>query len=98
LHGDHWEKLVVETRRFVENLGQKPAIDAHFCSKIVNRVWILRGDKDRMVSEQESAEIAKHLPHGHFTSLTETAHPIERVNAEKLSQAILNFLSKDSNG
>ena len=98
LHGEYWEKLVHQTRRFVEHLGQNPAIDASFCRDIKNKVLILRGDKDRMVCEQESAEMAAHLPQGHFANLHETPHPIDRVDLDKLFQAIHDFLSLDSNG
>lgn len=93
LHGERWEELVIKTRRFVEQLGDDPPIDEPFCKRIFNPVLILRGDKDRMVGTHESESVATWLPHGRFETLTETPHPIERVDMDRLSRVIRQHLA-----
>jgi pimeloyl-ACP methyl ester carboxylesterase len=94
LHGDQWENLVIQTRRFVGMLGNNPAVDEKLCNRIQNQVLILRGEKDRMVGVNESASVAAWLPHGRFETLAETPHPIERVDMERLSRVILQYLAE----
>jgi hypothetical protein len=50
------------------------------------------GDRDKMVSLDETTEVYVNLPSAQLAILPNTAHPIEMVNQARLAYEIRSFL------
>ena len=70
------------------HLGKSPALKADDFSQIEIPVQIAVGDKDVMVSIEESVGAYRKLPNARFLVLPNTQHPIERVNMDELAHQI----------
>jgi hypothetical protein len=57
-------------------------------------VRVMVGDRDAMVSVEESAAAARALPAGELAVLPRTPHPIEQVRLERLVGEIDDFLGR----
>lgn len=79
-----WEELLVKTADMLKALGQEPLLTEKELGEIQNKVTICLGDKDNMVTREESENAAEHLPNGKFVLLENTPHPIEKVAVEKI--------------
>ena len=55
-------------------------------------VLLLLGDRDKMVSLEETSEVLLNLPNGRLNVLPETPHPIEKVDLLRLVKEIDAFL------
>lgn len=91
-HGGQWQDLVWQTAGMMVELGEDPLITVESLNTIENEVLVLRGSKDAMVNDVESKWAVAHLPNGHFESLKNQPHPIEKVEKELLLQKIQNYL------
>jgi pimeloyl-ACP methyl ester carboxylesterase len=88
LHGENWEKLMHKTAEMMHNLGESPALKSDDFSTIEIPVQIAVGDKDVMVSIEESFEAYRELQNAQFLVLPNMQHPIERVNMDELAHQI----------
>jgi len=88
LHGEKWEHLTQQTFDLVQSLGEYPLLNASNLSKIQIPVCIMRGEKDKMVSEEESVQTAAHIPHGKYLGLADTPHHLEKVDMMMLKEKI----------
>jgi pimeloyl-ACP methyl ester carboxylesterase len=91
-HGaEHWEKLLSATREMMIRLGKNPLLSADVLSRMQMPVQLMSGDKDRMVSMEETAAAAAMLPLGTAVMLPETKHPFEQVNVPALIKELNAF-------
>ena len=89
--GIGWKELMKLTSEMMLNLGANPVLtDKHFSEiQIPCRVSI--GDKDKMVTLDETVKVYKKLKLGSLLVLPETQHPLERVNTLRLSYELNSF-------
>lgn len=93
-HGDNnWKKLLQATADMLLQLGNHPLLNTAHLQKISSEVLLLIGDKDNMVSLEETTATAQQLQKGSLEILSNTAHPIEQVDITMLSGKILSFFS-----
>lgn len=91
-HGEqHWEKLLSAIGKMMLQLGKDPLLSADVLSRIQLPVQLMIGDKDSMVSIEETAAAAAMLPSGKIVVLRETRHPFEQVNAAALIKELNDF-------
>jgi pimeloyl-ACP methyl ester carboxylesterase len=93
LHGNNWEGLMEKTAKMMLNLGENPVISESDFEEINVPVLISVGDKDAMVSIEESIFAFRKIPNCLFYVMPNTIHPIERVDVNQVAQQIF-FLSK----
>jgi pimeloyl-ACP methyl ester carboxylesterase len=86
-----WKVLLAETAGMMRTLGKEPLLTKKEFTAIKNKVTVCLGDKDNMVTREESEQTAKALPNGKFVLLENTPHSIEKLDAEKVVNEI--FLS-----
>jgi len=92
-HGaENWKTVVAKTTQMMQRLGSHPLLNENTLSKISAECLIAIGDKDDMVTREESEQVVAQLSHASFKILTDTPHPIEKVNAEMLAKEISDFL------
>jgi pimeloyl-ACP methyl ester carboxylesterase len=91
LHGQNWEQLLIKTAEMMQNLGASPALNAEDFSQITIPVLVAVGDKDAMVTIEESVNAYRLLPDAQFLVLPKTPHPIEKVDAAELARQIKKY-------
>ena len=91
-HPQDWKEVMKKTAAMMINLGNGARLSDDDFRKIEHNVCIGIGDKDRMVSIEESERIAKLIPNSDLVVLAGVEHPIEKVDLELLEKHILNYL------
>lgn len=94
LHGDLWRDNLQATREMMIHLGNNPLLTPTVLSGIPHRVRIALGDRDAMVTIEETIEVYKVLPNGEFQIFPQTPHPLEKVRTEMFAGAILDFFEE----
>ena len=88
-----WKVVLNKTAEMMIDLGKKPVLTDEVLEKIENDVLISVGDKDTMVTLEETANAAGKLKNGKLFIFSETEHPIEKMDVKKLSTEIKNFFN-----
>jgi pimeloyl-ACP methyl ester carboxylesterase len=88
-----WKELLYKTGDMMLKLGNRPLLTFEILQTIKHDVLILLGDLDDMADLMHSKKVAEALPHGKFSALEKTPHPIERVDVKFLQRVIIEKLS-----
>ena len=88
-----WKVVVEKTADMIIAMGEQNPLQADDFKNIGIPVLLLLGDRDRMVSFEETIQVYKLLPDAGFGVLPHTPHPAELVNAQLLAAIILNHQS-----
>ncbi|MEO6904286.1 MAG: alpha/beta hydrolase [Bacteroidia bacterium] len=88
-----WEVVLQKTASMMLLLGANNCLHLTDYKKIITPNLIMIGDKDSMVSLEESMEVYRHLKNANLAVLSNTIHPIEKVNTERLALEIKLFLN-----
>jgi pimeloyl-ACP methyl ester carboxylesterase len=88
-----WKKVLALTREMFFHIGNnKPLTDSDF-QKIANPVRLSLGDRDMMVSIEETVAVFRSLPDGQLQILPSTYHPFEKVPMDIIAGAIISFFN-----
>lgn len=91
-HGeDHWVEVLRRTAGMMEGLGDAPALGPEDLQQIGIPVRMMVGDRDRMVTIEETVGAYRRLSHGELAVLSGTAHPLELVGVPLLIDQINHF-------
>jgi pimeloyl-ACP methyl ester carboxylesterase len=93
LHGNNLGNLMFKTAEMMLELGKTPAMKNDDFSQITTPTLMAVGDKDNMVSIEETLIVYRQLLTGQFLVLPNTQHPIERVNQEELAHQLRKYFS-----
>ena len=88
-----WKIVLNKTADMMIELGKKPVLTDDVLEKIENEVLISVGDKDTMVTLEETANAAGKLKNGKLFIFSETEHPVEKIDVKKLSTEIIKFFN-----
>jgi len=88
-----WKQVMEKTKEMLLALGQQNALSLEDYASIQTPVQLLIGDRDKMVSLEETVAVYKQLPHAQLGVLPATPHPIEQVDMELLIFYIKRFMS-----
>ena len=86
-----WETVLRKTAEMMLTLGERPLLTLDEIGRIRHRVRIGLGDRDTMVSAEESIATYRALPNGEMIILPNTHHPLEKVNSRVLAQSLTEF-------
>jgi pimeloyl-ACP methyl ester carboxylesterase len=86
-----FEKILEKVREMNVSLGKESVLKDEDIQKINRKVRIGVGDRDYMVSIEESVNVYRLLQHGELQIFPDTQHPIERVSFPNLAYSILKF-------
>lgn len=89
---NNWKEMMKKTANMMLGLGMGKRFSSDDLEKIDTEVLIGIGDKDRMVSIEESKESANILPNGQLKIIEGFPHPIEKVDTEVLKSIIIDFV------
>jgi len=87
-HGDEWERVLANTASLMTELGQRPLLDDAALSRITVPVRFIVGDRDKVVSIDETTAAASSVPKGECVILPDTPHAFEQVNVELVASLI----------
>jgi esterase/lipase len=86
-----WKTALYKTAEMMKSLGEHPLVTPDTIKELELPVNIGLGDRDKMVSLDESMSIYQALPQGSFYILPQTPHVIEKVDAELLASLIIKM-------
>lgn len=90
-----WKDVMRKTAKMMYKLGTGEKLTEQELSEIKQQVLIGIGDKDRMVSQEESSGSATILPNGRLIIIANSQHPIEKVEEEVLRSIIVDFIGEE---
>ena len=93
LHGDSWVKLMDKTAELILDLGANSVLEEADFKNIAAPILLAVGDKDVMVSLEETIAIYRFISNGQLLIFPNTTHPINRVDLESLFFQIKKFFS-----
>jgi pimeloyl-ACP methyl ester carboxylesterase len=88
----NWEEVLFKTAGMLTALGKHNVLAVSDYASINQPSLIMLGDRDKMVSLEETVAVYKALPNAQLSILPGTPHPIESVNVEHLSFMLKYFL------
>ncbi len=88
-----WKEVLSKTAEMLVRLGKKNCLELPDYRSIHQRCLMMIGEKDKMVSIEETEAVYQQLPNGRIEILPATPHPIEQVDIELLSKQITSFLN-----
>lgn len=91
-HGKQWHSVVERTAEMMKHLGRNPLLNEHSLPKISAKCTLAIGDRDQMVSQQETLWAAGLIPNAEVKILEATPHPIEKVNMQALLEMALHCM------
>jgi len=89
-----WEIVLTKTAEMMTNLGRNNELKDEDYSLIENLVLVSVGDRDKMVSIQETDEVYRKLKNRQMLLLPDTPHPFENVPLKRLEPEIKNFFKE----
>lgn len=95
-HGLFWKSLLEKTATMMNALGNHPVLTEKELLNIQIPCRIFLGEKDRMVSIEESTWAVSKLTNGKLEVLPDTPHPLERVDSHMLARQLRSFFSEEA--
>lgn len=89
-HGPEWKMLLPAIAEMMMALAKNPPLKGNV-STINLPVQIMAGDKDTMVTLEESMEIYRSLPNANLAVLPDTKHPMDKVRPDLLLNLMKDF-------
>lgn len=94
VHSGGWEQNLARTADLMRALGANPPVDTAALASIAAPVRLMVGDRDSVVTIDETARGAKTLPSGELAVLPGTPHPLEQVNVPLLASLLTDFFDR----
>jgi pimeloyl-ACP methyl ester carboxylesterase len=92
-HGkDRWQSVVRKTAALMVDLGRRPRLSIEGMSSMSAAVRYMIGDRDEMVSLEETRSYYAATAGAEFAVLPATRHPIEKVRTELIAWHVMDFL------
>ncbi|MFC6996472.1 alpha/beta fold hydrolase [Rufibacter roseus] len=87
----NWEEVMLRTAEMMLHLGQVPLLKPEQLSQVPVPVRIAIGDRDQIVTVEESLAVYKQLPQAELQVFPNTRHPLEQLDWPMLAQALQHF-------
>lgn len=88
-----WKMLLEKTKQMLLEMGRQNPLQLVDYKSIPHPCLLLLGDKDKMITLDETLAVQHALPNAIYSSLPGTPHPIEQVNPEMLASFIIEFVN-----
>ena len=94
-HTPHsWKSVLRKTAEMMLAMGADNPLKTADFESIHHRCLLLLGDRDKMVTMEETIAVYRALPDGRLGILPETPHPVEQVDIDLLSYHVRRFLEQ----
>jgi pimeloyl-ACP methyl ester carboxylesterase len=88
-----WKEVLGKTKEMLLRLGENNELKPADYQKISIPCLLLLGEKDKMITMEETVEVNNNLPDSTLKILPNTPHPIEQVDPGMLAPIIQKFCS-----
>ena len=92
-HGHKWEALLGMTSEMMKRLGDKNPLNNEMLAKVKNEVLVSIGDRDKMVSLEETIAAYRAIEGASLLVLPGTEHPIEKVDIHRITSELADFFA-----
>lgn len=86
-----WKLILKKTAEMLIKMGANNVLTDSDFKVVQHQILIGVGDKDKMVSQEETLHVQQLLSNSRYLLLKETPHPIEKVNVQLLAGEIKKF-------
>lgn len=90
---ESWEEQMELTANMMLEMGNEPPVTMEALANVQHPYLLLLGDKDKMVSREETEQTKNHLAKSELKLLENTPHPFEKVNLDGLANEIKAFFA-----
>ncbi|MBB4806299.1 pimeloyl-ACP methyl ester carboxylesterase [Chryseobacterium defluvii] len=90
-HGAKWRQLLPAIADMMISLGKNPPLNESSFSGIDVPVQIMIGDKDNMVTLDESIKAYRNIPNAKLAVLPDTKHTMDKVRSKLLTDLMKDF-------
>ncbi len=87
-----WKELLNRTKQLLTDLGTNNTLKPEDYSSINTPCLLLLGDRDKMITLEETVAVYKQIPNASFGVLPKTPHPLGKVDVSLLSFFIRRFI------
>lgn len=91
-HGEKWKALLLRTAELMRDISVNNYLNSESLKTIQNKILVGLGDKDQMVTLEETVNVYKTLPNANLFMLPNTKHPIEQLNTALFVEICKDFL------
>lgn len=88
---EDWKIVLNKTAEMMISLGKNRTLKDDDYSKVENEVLVSAGDRDNMVTIEETVDVYRKLKNGKLLILPGTPHPIEKTDTDRLAGEIRMF-------
>jgi pimeloyl-ACP methyl ester carboxylesterase len=90
-YGNDWKQHLAHTAEMMLALGNSPALTQGDFPKVKNEVRMGIGDRDTMVTLEETIAAYRLLPNGQLFVMPNTPHPIEKMDAKRICAVMREY-------
>jgi pimeloyl-ACP methyl ester carboxylesterase len=94
----NWEKVALNTCELFRRLGERPPLSEADLTRINVPALIVSGDRDPLVSAEESRRLADLLPFARLALFPGPAHPLKEVPLDQVVRAFRSFIGEVESG
>jgi pimeloyl-ACP methyl ester carboxylesterase len=87
-----WETVLAKTAVLMTELGDRAIVDTDVLSRIHQPVRLMVGDRDNVVTVDETVVAVQTLERGELGVLPKTPHPFEQVRLPLLATLLRDFI------
>ena len=87
-----WKELLAKTAAMLTEMGKDNPLKLEDYQSLNLPVMVTIGDRDKMITLEETLAVYKALPDARMCMLPETQHPIEQANIQHLLFCIRQFI------
>jgi pimeloyl-ACP methyl ester carboxylesterase len=88
-----WKKILFKTSEMMLLMGSNPPLTSEDFSVIESKILLCVGDRDKMVSIDETINVYNQLKNAGLIVLPETGHAIEEVKTDSLDYFLTGFIT-----
>lgn len=88
-----WKEVLHKTAAMLHEMGRDNPLKPEDYKRVQHEVLVMLGDRDKMVSLEETLAVYRALPQAQMAMVPKTPHPIEMVNQEATAFLVNQFLS-----
>ena len=94
-HGPQdWKELLFRTRELLATLGAGNVLHPSDFASVSTPCLLMLGDRDKMITLEETANVYKQVPNASLAILPGTPHPIEKMDVSLLAYFIRRFINE----
>jgi pimeloyl-ACP methyl ester carboxylesterase len=90
-----WETMLARTAAYMTSLGTTPSIDDASLASIALPVRLMVGDRDNVVTVDETRDASRKLDAGELAVLPNTPHPFAQVRLPLLAALLTEFFDAE---